>query len=150
MTAMNHLDLQTNRAREIMDITREVGVAVTSSGVREGLACLSVAHCTCALYVNENEDGLVADTLQLISRLADLPAVASAKGEASAEAGASGWQHDSLDDNAAAHLAATLLGSSVTLPVIAGRLELGTWQRVMLVELDGPRRRRVTVTVVGA
>jgi secondary thiamine-phosphate synthase enzyme len=59
-----------------------------------------------------------------------------------------GWLHDRIDDNAHAHIKAALLGSSATLPVEDGELLLGTWQRILLVELDGPRRRRVSVTLL--
>jgi len=58
------------------------------------------------------------------------------------------WQHNRIDNNAEAHLMASLMGSSTCLPVSGGQVELGTWQRIMLIELDGPRERRVTVTVV--
>jgi secondary thiamine-phosphate synthase enzyme len=126
------LSLSTTRETEIVDVTEQVQGAVAETGVREGVALVSVAHCTCALYVNECEEGLLADTLRLaeeLSRRRD-------------------WRHDSIDDNAAAHLAASLFGASVTLPVAGGRVELGTWQRILLLELDGPRRRRVTVQVI--
>ena len=126
---MHQLTLNTNSRRQIVDITAEVAAALADAG--DGLACISVPHCTCAVYVNENESGLVQDTLALIDRLS-----------------AGAWQHDRIDDNADAHLAASLIGSSVCLPVQQGCLVLGTWQRVMLVELDGPRRRTINVTVV--
>ena len=125
------LSISTSEQRQILDITDLVQAKVRAMGVAQGLACVSVAHCTCALYVNENEAGLVADTLRLI--------VAASRGD---------WHHDSIDDNAPAHLAATLLGSSVSLPITNGALEFGTWQRLMLVELDGPRSRGLTIQVV--
>jgi secondary thiamine-phosphate synthase enzyme len=57
------------------------------------------------------------------------------------------WRHDRIDENAAAHIKATILGPSETVPVRSGRLRLGTWQSIMLVELDGPRERTVIVEV---
>jgi secondary thiamine-phosphate synthase enzyme len=125
------LNISTTQQRQIIDITDLVQAKVRAMGVAQGIACISVAHCTCAIYVNENEAGLVADTLRLI--------IAASRGD---------WHHDSIDDNAAAHLSATLLGSSVTLPITAGALEFGTWQRLMFVELDGPRSRGLTIQVV--
>lgn len=124
--------VQSSKRTEILDITDEVAAKVAAMGLNDGLACVSVAHCTCAIYVNENESGLVADTLRLVEEM-------TRRGD---------WRHDRIDDNAAAHLAASIIGSSVCLPVAGGRVELGTWQRIMLLELDGPRRRRVTVQVV--
>ena len=124
--------IRTTSRREVVDITSEVEQAVAASGCREGLLCLTAAHCTCTIYVNENERGLVADTLELVSKL-------TASGA---------WRHNRIDDNAEAHLATAVMGNSVCLPVSGGQIELGTWQRIMLLELDGPRERRVTVTVI--
>jgi secondary thiamine-phosphate synthase enzyme len=126
---MHALTLNTNSRRQIVDITAEVAAALADAG--DGLVCISIPHCTCAVYVNENESGLVQDTLGLIDKLSQ-----------------GAWKHDRIDDNADAHLAASIIGNSVCLPVEQGRLVLGTWQRIMLVELDGPRRRTVNVTVV--
>ncbi len=124
--------VSTSKRREIIDITPQVEEIVRDSGVNEGIVCISAAHCTAAIYVNEYEGGLLRDTLRLIDEM-------TTRGD---------WEHDRIDDNAAAHLAASVIGSSVVLPVTGGRVELGTWQRVLLVELDGPRQRGVTVTVV--
>jgi len=124
--------ISTDSRQQIIDFTNQVQQTVADSGVDEGLVVISVPHCTCTVYVNENESGLVADTLQIISQLT----------------GDSQWRHNRIDDNAAAHLAASMIGNSVSLPVSGGQVELGTWQRIMLVELDGPRQRRVTVTAI--
>ncbi|MCE5238553.1 secondary thiamine-phosphate synthase enzyme YjbQ [bacterium] len=125
----HQLTLSTGSRRQIVDITSQVAAAIAAAG--DGLACISVPHCTCAVYVNENESGLVQDTLALMDKLSQ-----------------GAWRHDRIDSNADAHLAATLIGNAVCLPIQSGKLVLGTWQRVMLVELDGPRRRTVHVTVV--
>ncbi len=125
--------ISTDRRRQITDITDQVAESLAGTDLADGLACISVPHCTCCVYVNENESGLVEDTLALLDSIG--------RGE---------WRHDRIDNNAAAHLCASLVGNSVTLPVRDGKLELGTWQRVMLAELDGPRSRRVTVTAVAA
>ena len=124
--------VSTTKRREIIDITRQVEEAVAASGVEQGIVCVSAAHCTAAIYVNEHESGLLQDTLRLVDEMTQ-------RGD---------WRHDRIDDNAAAHLAASIIGSSVVLPVTGGRVELGTWQRILLMELDGPRQRGVTVTVV--
>ena len=124
--------ISTDSRQQIIDFTSQVQQTVADSGVDEGLVVISVPHCTCTVYVNENESGLVSDTLEIIDKLTT----------------AGAWQHDRIDDNAAAHLAASVMGNSVSLPVNRGQIELGTWQRIMLVELDGPRQRRVTVTVI--
>ena len=124
--------ITTSHATEVLDLTDQVQAALAELGATAGAALISVAHCTCALYLNENESGLLEDTLTALSFMGRLQH----------------WRHDVIDDNASAHLAATLLGSSVLVPVRGGRLQLGTWQRVLLAELDGPRPRQVTVAVL--
>ena len=127
---MQSLTVQTSGQEEIVDITEVIQDALAGKG--DGMVCVNVGHCTCALYLNENESGLVADTLDLVREVT----------------GARTWRHDRIDDNAAAHLGATLLGHEVLLPCRQGRLELGTWQRLMLVELDGPRQRTIRLVVL--
>ena len=129
---LQHFTVNTDNRRQIVDITAEVQQAVAPSNIEEGLVVVSVPHCTCTVYVNENESGLVADTLEIIDQLS----------------GHGSWRHDRIDDNAAAHLATAIMGNAVCLPVSGGQVQLGTWQRIMLVELDGPRRRRVAVTIL--
>ncbi len=123
----------TDQSRQIIDISDQVADAVRESRIQDGIVCVSVAHCTCALYVNENEAGLLQDTLDMLYGIA-----ASLR-----------WKHDRIDNNANAHLAASVIGNSVTLPVQAGKIVLGTWQRILFVELDGPRAsRHITVTAI--
>ncbi|MCW5889416.1 MAG: secondary thiamine-phosphate synthase enzyme YjbQ [bacterium] len=105
---------------------------VAGSGVDEGLCSVYVPHATAAIVVNENDDpNVCVDVLDALDRLVPDGI----------------WRHDRVDGNAAAHIQATILGPGETIPVRAGRLLLGTWQAVMLVELDGPRERRVVVTI---
>ena len=98
----------------------------------EGLCSVYTPHATAAIVVNENDDpNVCVDVLDALDRL--VPAGV--------------WRHDRVDGNAASHIQATILGPGETIPVHEGKLLLGTWQAVMLVELDGPRQRRVVVTV---
>jgi len=119
--------------QQMLDITDEVQAVVEASGLSSGICLVSVPHATCALYLNENEDGLTHDVFTLINGVTARDS----------------WYHDRLDQNAAAHLGAILMGNSVTIPLEGCRLLLGTWQRIMLAELDGPRHRRVNVTITG-
>ena len=127
------IEIRTSRRVEVIDITSEVQREVERSGVEEGIAVVYTLHTTTAIIVNENEPGLVEDVVLVLDRLVPRGA---------------GYSHDNVDNNADAHLRAILLGNSVVVPVSNGRLELGTWQRIMFVELDGPRNRRVIVKVV--
>jgi secondary thiamine-phosphate synthase enzyme len=126
------LRIRSAAKRELIDLTPRVTELVAGSGVDEGLCSVYVPHATAAIVVNENDDpNVCVDVLDALDRL--VPAGI--------------WRHDRVDGNAAAHIQATILGPGEMIPVRAGRLLLGTWQAVMLVELDGPRERRVVVTI---
>lgn len=124
--------LRTRKKQEMVDITGRVADVVKQSGVSDGMCLVYVPHATAAVAINENADpNVCADILDALSGL--IP-----EGK---------WRHDRIDDNAAAHIKATILGPSEAVPVRGGRLRLGTWQSLMLVELDGPRDRTVIVEV---
>ncbi|SDJ49083.1 secondary thiamine-phosphate synthase enzyme [Halovenus aranensis] len=126
---MERFDVQTDGHLDVIDVTERVSTAVPPSVT--GTVTVFVQHTTAGVTVNEGEPRLLGDIESALSEL-----VAD-----------SGWDHDSIDDNAPAHLRAMLVGPDVTLPVEDGALQLGTWQSVLFVECDGPRTRRVTVTV---
>ena len=124
------IEIRTNREFEIIDITSKVQKIVEESDIQEGIAVIFTKHTTTALIVNENERGLLSDIGLLL--------------ESSAPRG-KGYLHDRIDSNAHAHLRAILLNSSVVIPIKDKKLELGTWQSILFVELDGPRARKVVV-----
>jgi len=128
---VTQIELRSTARRQMIAITGEVQQAVAELGITDGLCHVWVPHTTAAVVVNENADPDVARDL-LAAYEAMVPAVRFAHAEG----------------NSDAHLLATLLGSSVTLPVQSGRLRLGTWQGVFFVELDGPRTRRVWVSTL--
>ncbi len=123
--------VRTASKREMIDVTDRVAAVVSRSGVREGICHVYVPHATAAVVVNENDDpNVCVDILDALGR--QIPEGV--------------WRHDRIDNTAAAHIQAAILGPSETVPVVEGRLALGTWQAIMLVELDGPRDRRLVVT----
>ncbi len=126
--------VKTGSRVEVINVTDEVVGAVRESEVETGLANVHSRHTTAAVIVNEPESGLLNDIVSMLSKL--IPEGAS-------------YKHDRIDNNADSHLRAILLGNSVTLPVVGGEPDLGTWQSVLLVELDGPRTRTLRVTVIG-
>lgn len=129
---MTELRIRTTTKREMVDLTARVAEIVAGADVDEGLCSVYTPHATAAIVVNENDDpNVCVDVLDLLDRL--IPAGV--------------WRHDKVDGNAASHIQATILGPGETIPVREGKLMLGTWQSVMLVELDGPRERRVLVTL---
>jgi secondary thiamine-phosphate synthase enzyme len=131
-SCMVELYIRTNRKWHVIDITSRVAEIVENSGVSEGTCLVYVRHTTAAVTINENADpNIGADLVEALNRL--IPEGI--------------WQHDKIDDNGAAHVKASLIGPSETIPVRDGKLLLGRWQAVMLVEFDGPRDRQVIVTV---
>jgi len=124
--------VRTQRPREVVDITETVARIVAESAAEEGICSVYVPHATAAIVVNESDDPNIGlDLLDALDKLVPHGV----------------WRHDRVDDNGAAHIKAAILGPGETVPVHSGRLVLGTWQCLMLVELDGPRSRRVVVTV---
>jgi secondary thiamine-phosphate synthase enzyme len=131
-SCMVELYIRTNRKWQVIDITSQVAEIVENSGVSEGTCLVYVRHTTAAITINENADpNIGVDLIEALNRL--IPEGI--------------WQHDKIDNNGAAHVKASLIGPSETIPVRDGKLLLGRWQAVMLVELDGPRDRQVVVTV---
>ncbi len=130
--------LSTRPGPQALDITREVTAAVAKSGVSDGLACVFTPSSTSAVLTNEFEPGLMEE---------DLPAALERLFPESMDYG-----HERRwgDGNGHSHVRAAFLGPSLTVPVVNGRLALGTWQQVVFLELDNkPRRREVLVQVVG-
>ncbi len=127
------IEIETKRSIEVVDITSQVQKAVEDSKLESGLCLVFTLHTTTGVAINEGEPGLIQDILNLMSTLVPRGA---------------GYMHDRSDGNAHAHLQAVLLGNSATIPVERGRLILGTWQRILFLELDGPRHRRVYVKMV--
>jgi len=126
--------VSTSERIELKDITREVNAEVQRSGVEDGMALVYVPHATAALIANENERGLVSDLLDMIRGLVPMD---------------KRYEHDRIDNNAWSHLTSAVLGPDLAMPVTGGQIERGTWQNIFLVELDGPRNRKVVVKIVG-
>ncbi|ALL01233.1 hypothetical protein Pyrde_1185 [Pyrodictium delaneyi] len=119
---------------EIIDLTSDVEAIVRESGIKNGLCLVFVPHATAAIMANEAEPGLLGDYIEFIQEVfkPDYD-----------------WRHNRIDDNAHAHLAAAVIGPSRVFPILGGRLVKGTWQNILLVELDGPRTRRIIVEIMG-
>lgn len=127
---MTEIKVRTSSRRQLVVITTEVQGVIRQSGVDRGLCHVHVPHTTAAVVINENADPDVPrDLLAAYETLVPDIRFAHAEG------------------NSDAHFLSTVLGCSVTVPVEAGQARLGTWQGIFFVELDGPRTRRVWVTV---
>ena len=118
-----------------MHITPQVDRAVRQSGIAEGLVLVSAMHITAGVYVNDNEPGLIDDIEAWLEKLA--PQDPAYK------------HHQTGESNGDAHLKSMLVHHQVIVPVTAGRLDLGPWQRVFYAEFDGRRNKRVLIKVIG-
>jgi secondary thiamine-phosphate synthase enzyme len=131
---VKQIEIRTSGRQSFEDITQQVQQAVSESGAQEGLCHLFCLHTTAGLTVNENWDPSVQHDIGLA-----LDEIVPQRRD---------FQHG--EGNSPAHVKSSLLGASQTLFVSEGRLVLGNWQGVYLVEFDGPRTRKVLVKVVEA
>ena len=128
---MESFSVRTGSRTELIDITSRVEDAVRKSGVEDGLCCVYVPHTTAGVTINENADPSVRqDILMELNKMVPFD---------------DNYTHS--EGNSAAHIKASLVGTSVTVPLQGGRLALGTWQGIYFCEFDGPRSRRVFLTV---
>lgn len=130
---MREISVRTERRTQLLEITREVEEAVEGAGAAAAL--VFVPHTTAGLTINEHADPAVArDFERALERMV---------GEGW------GWEHiEAGEENAPAHIRAALMGPQVVVPVEGGRLALGTWQGIFFCELDGPRDRKVLVSLL--
>jgi secondary thiamine-phosphate synthase enzyme len=128
------LSISTKRDKQVLDITPKIEDALGRSGVREGLCNVFVAHTTAAITTGESIEGTDEDLMETMQRL--IPDI--------------DFRHAHDPSHAPDHMISSILGPGVTLPIVAGKLQLGTWQRVLFVECNGPRNRDCIITFVPA
>jgi secondary thiamine-phosphate synthase enzyme len=121
--------VRTSGKREIVDITERVNRFLSKSGSKEGACLLFVLHTTAALAIQEVGEGTEDDLLEVLDKL--IPRIR--------------FRHGHDPAHAPDHMISSIVGPSLVLPTKGGELELGTWQRVLLVELNGPRERSIAV-----
>ncbi len=129
---MERFNVRTGSRTDFVDITGEISKVVSKADTQKGICLVFVPHTTCGVTINENADPSVrADIAETLEKL--IP-----------------WSgpYRHLEGNAAAHVKASLVGSSIAVPVEDGRLCLGTWQGIYLCEFDGPRTRNVYVQLL--
>ena len=134
-TLTEYLWFNTKRRREYINITHNVAEVVAKSGIVEGMVLVSAMHITAGVYVNDAEDGLIADIDQWLEVLAPYR---------------DDYRHHRTGEtNGDAHLKSLLVHHEVIIPVTGGELDLGPWQQVYYAEFDGRRRKRVIVKAMG-
>lgn len=130
-----YLTFNTRRKREYVNITGEVEDAVRKSGIREGMVLVSAMHITAGVWVNDAEDGLLADIDEWLEGLAPFRQDYR--------------HHRTGETNGDAHLKNLLVHHQVIVPVTDGRLDFGPWQQIYYAEFDGQRRKRLIIKVMG-
>jgi secondary thiamine-phosphate synthase enzyme len=118
-----------------VNITSQVEKALEKSGVREGMILVSAMHITAGVWVNDAEDGLLADIDEWLEKLAPF------RGDY--------HHHQTGESNGDSHLKSLLVHHQVIVPVTAGRLDLGPWQQIYYAEFDGRRPKRLIIKVMG-
>jgi secondary thiamine-phosphate synthase enzyme len=130
-----YLWFNTKKKREFINITGELERALEKARIQEGLVLASAMHITAGVYINDAEDGLIADITEWLEKLAPFREDYR--------------HHRTGEDNGDAHLKNLLIGHQVLVPVTNGKLDLGPWQQVYYAEFDGQRRERVLIKVLG-
>ena len=128
-------EVETPEPQFSLDITERVREQVAKAGVARGLCQVMVLHSTAAVVVNETADPNIGPDV-----IGAFESVFPTRND---------WLHDQIDDNAHAHVKASILGASELIPIVEGELVLGRWQAIWLFEFDGPRTRKVMVHVLG-
>lgn len=126
---MDTLRVKTKGRKHIVDMTAKLNAIIQGKNFMDGLCHVFLPHTTAALTTGEMGEGTEEDLLDVAEEI--IPQIR--------------FRHAHNPSHAWSHMAASLIGASLTLPVVNGELRLGTWQSVLLVELDGPRERHIMV-----
>lgn len=126
------ITISTRRVKQVLDITDHVEEFINKAGITEGLCNIFVAHTTAALTTGEAIEGTDDDLMETLERM--IPKI--------------NFRHAHDPSHAPDHMISSIVGASLTIPIQRGRLRLGTWQRVLLVESNGPRDRKIFVTFI--
>lgn len=122
--------------RQIIHIQKQIEECLQESGIQEGLLLCNAMHITASVFINDNEPGLHQDFENFLERLAP-------------EKPYSQYQHNGFEDNGDAHLKRTIMGREVVVAITLGKLDLGPWEQIFYYELDGRRRKRVLLKIIG-
>lgn len=128
---MKTLTIKTSSKKEIVDLSDKVNQILAESNFQEGVCNLFLTHTTAALTTGEFGEGTAEDLLEVAEKI--IPKI--------------NFRHAHDPSHAWSHMASSLIGDSLTIPVHDGKLVLGTWQSVLLVELDGPKERQIVVSL---
>ncbi len=125
--------VNSTKKQGLLDITDKVKEILKDSKIKEGILNIYLPHSTAAIIINENADPNIQD--DIIEALNNIIPQGN-------------WKHDKIDNNAAAHIKASIIGCSKSIPIKNNELQLGTWQDIFLADFDGPRTRKVVITLI--
>ena len=131
-----YLWFNTKNRRAFINITRQVEEVVKKSGVREGLCLVNAMHLTASVFINDDESGLHQDYEKWLEELAPHEPVSQ-------------YAHNTIEDNADAHMKRQVMGREVVVAITEGELDFGPWEQIFYGEFDGRRDKRVLVKVIG-
>ena len=130
-----HLWFNTSQRIEFVNITDKIEEAVRKSRVKEGLVLVNAMHITASVFINDEEEGLKQDFIEWLKKLVDA---------------SKDYKHNLTgEDNAYAHLMRTIMGREVVVAITDSKLDFGPWEQIFYLELDGQRKKRVLVKVIG-
>lgn len=132
--------VKTGKRLEVIDITNNVEKIIRESGIKEGVLIVFEPHTTAAITINENDPELFKDLINIYTKIAPIE---------------QGYRHNLKyegvpgEQNAHAHILSSLIKPSVVIPITNGKTQLGAWQRILFIEMDGPRTRNIYIKVIG-
>ena len=130
-----HLWFETSKRIEFINITDKVESAIKKSGIKEGIVLVNAMHITASVFINDEEVGLKQDYLEWLHELVDVR---------------KSFKHNLTgEDNAYAHLMRTIMGREAVIAVTNGKLDLGPWEQIFYLELDGQRKKRFLIKIIG-
>ena len=130
-----YLWFSTSKRIEFINITGKVEQAVKKSGIKEGLVLVNAMHITASVFINDEEEGLKQDFVKWLHKLVDVK---------------EDYKHNLTgEDNAYAHLMRTIMGREAVVAITDGKLDFGPWEQIFYLELDGMRKKRVLIKVIG-
>ncbi len=132
-----HLWINTEDRVQFINLTDRVAALVEKSGIAEGLCLVNAMHITASVFINDDEQGLLADFTVWLEKIAP-------------HEPAQYYRHNRTgEDNGDAHLKRTVMGREVVVAVSGGKLDLGPWEQIFYGEFDGQRRKRILVKIIG-
>ncbi len=135
-TYRKELWFETSTRRALVNITPDIERCLSESGIAEGLLLCNAMHITSSVFINDDESGLHQDFETFLERLAP-------------EKPYSQYRHNTVEDNADAHLKRTIMGREVVVAVTGGKLDFGPWEQIFYGEFDGKRKKRVLIKIIG-